>query len=203
MKQVAGLLAIVFTGIAVLVYGAVTIPNTFTSGTTAKSSEVNANFQALANAMPAAKTAYLPQATITKDRSTGTGGQQLLPLSVTLPAPGNVILSASGSICITNSMNEENVTLKISKTSGDVDSSSFNTYIIIQGNDFSDSLGSLPHTSTGCSPFSVSGMLSEPSAGPITYYLNGITDSQRAGANGAIQEVRAVTFTALYLPNSL
>lgn len=49
MKQVASLLAIVLTGIAVLAYAGVIIPTTFTAGATAKAcGEVNANFHSLA-----------------------------------------------------------------------------------------------------------------------------------------------------------
>ncbi len=51
LRQVIGMLTLVIVGISVLTYAAVTIPYTFTSGTTAKSSEVNANFQAIATAM--------------------------------------------------------------------------------------------------------------------------------------------------------
>jgi hypothetical protein len=57
MRQVVGLLTFVFLGITVIAYAAVTIPNTFSSGTTISSSQVNANFTALGNAMPAVKTA--------------------------------------------------------------------------------------------------------------------------------------------------
>lgn len=51
MRQVAGLLAVVFVGVAVFSYAGVSIPYTFTAGTNAKAGEVNANFQALANAI--------------------------------------------------------------------------------------------------------------------------------------------------------
>lgn len=53
MKQVVGLLTIVFIGIAVLAYAAVNIPNNFTPNTTAKASEVNANFNAVKTAIDA------------------------------------------------------------------------------------------------------------------------------------------------------
>lgn len=49
--QVVGLLSTAFLGITVLAYATVTIPNNFTADTTAKASEVNANFQALADAI--------------------------------------------------------------------------------------------------------------------------------------------------------
>ena len=50
MRQVIGLLTIVFLGIAVIAYAA-SIPSTFSSGQTISSSAVNQNFQALADAI--------------------------------------------------------------------------------------------------------------------------------------------------------
>ncbi len=50
MRQVIGLLTIVFLGIVAIGY-AVTIPHTFTSGTTISSSQVNANFTAVKTAI--------------------------------------------------------------------------------------------------------------------------------------------------------
>jgi hypothetical protein len=51
LRQVVLILTIVFIGIAVLSYATVTIPNTFTSGTTISSSQVNANFAAVKEAI--------------------------------------------------------------------------------------------------------------------------------------------------------
>lgn len=53
MRQVVGLLTIVFLGIAVITYAAVNIPYTFSSGQTAKAGEVNANFNAVKTAIDA------------------------------------------------------------------------------------------------------------------------------------------------------
>lgn len=49
--QVVGLLTTAFLGVTVFAYATVTIPNIFTADTTAKASEVNANFQAVADAI--------------------------------------------------------------------------------------------------------------------------------------------------------
>ena len=49
MRQVVGLLTIVFLGIAAMAYAAVTIPNNFNNGDTISSGQVNNNFTAIAN----------------------------------------------------------------------------------------------------------------------------------------------------------
>ena len=90
MRQVVGLLMVVFLGVTVLAYAAVTIPNNFTPNTTAKASEVNANFQALVNGMAGAKTAG-PSSTI-NFTSRYPAGSQLLTLSTTIPYLGKVIV---------------------------------------------------------------------------------------------------------------
>lgn len=51
LRQVVLLLTIVFIGVAVISYATVTIPNTFTSGTTISSSQMNDNFTAIKNAI--------------------------------------------------------------------------------------------------------------------------------------------------------
>ncbi|MBI1820598.1 MAG: SUMF1/EgtB/PvdO family nonheme iron enzyme [Nitrospirae bacterium] len=57
LLEVVMLLAMVIVGAGIYAWAATTVPNIFTSGTTAKSSEVNANFSALATAIDAIKTA--------------------------------------------------------------------------------------------------------------------------------------------------
>ena len=51
LKQIVIFLTIAFSLVTVISYAAVTIPNTFTSGTTISSSQVNANFAALKTAV--------------------------------------------------------------------------------------------------------------------------------------------------------
>jgi hypothetical protein len=51
LRQVVIMLTIALLGIAVISYAAVNIPYTFTTGTTISSSQVNANFAALASAI--------------------------------------------------------------------------------------------------------------------------------------------------------
>ena len=53
LKQVVIFLTIAFSLVTLVSYAAVTIPNTFTAGTTISSSQVNANFDALKTAVDA------------------------------------------------------------------------------------------------------------------------------------------------------
>jgi len=91
LRQVVILLTIIFLGIAVNSYADVTIPNTFTSGTTISSSQMNANFTAVANQMPAVKqTLPGPWITITSTAS------ELTSISFTAPSNGYAMIFASG-----------------------------------------------------------------------------------------------------------
>lgn len=56
MRQVVGLLVIVFLGITVIAYAAVNIPYSFTSGNPIRASEMNDNFTAVKNAFDALET---------------------------------------------------------------------------------------------------------------------------------------------------
>lgn len=200
MRQVAGLLAVVFTGIAVLSYAAVNIPYTFTAGTTAKASEVNANFQALANAMPAAKAAFLNEKVITS-----TIGEQITSLQVTLPASGQVIVNATGTACVKGHVQNHWSTshFKISKTSGDVNVDSSFRYA-------TGGIGippTEPSYPTGADDyvcgafFSINDVFTESSTGPITYYLNGAHGTSADAST--FFKVIGVSLTAVYVPNSL
>jgi hypothetical protein len=193
MRQVVGLLTIVFLGIAVITYAAVNIPYTFSSGQTAKASEVNANFQALANAMPAVKTAGLADSA--NISSMYPNGTEVLSLPVTLPASGKVIVSASGSVCMFNHAagSTDTVFLKISKTSGAfVGTGPFQHYRI-------DNAVPTYIDGKSCVPFNISDVFDEINAGLTTYYLNVSIDTQ-ASMTGNVHQV---VFSALYAPTGL
>lgn len=75
----------------------VAVPNTFTSGTTISSSQVNANFSTLASAMPGVKTstgAFLTAITGTVSNN----ATSIMSISVTPPVSGNVIVIGSGTV---------------------------------------------------------------------------------------------------------
>lgn len=126
MRQVVGLLTFVFLGITVIAYAAVTVPNTFSSGTTISSSQVNANFTALGNAMPAVKSIATFYDTALPNSGTVVN---IATLSVTPPVAGYIILTGSTHVGVdkaTADRNEANVYLTtISATT----SSNFTTLI--------------------------------------------------------------------------
>lgn len=80
-------------------YAAVTIPNSFTAGTPAVADQVNANFTALGNAMPAAKTVVFGGVEVT-----ATTGTNITSLTVTPPSTGFIILSSDGSLGLNQSV---------------------------------------------------------------------------------------------------
>lgn len=65
-----------------------TVPNTFTSGTTISSSEMNANFQALGQALPASKTSVSSGSISIVD----TTGSNISSLAVTPPSNGYLLV---------------------------------------------------------------------------------------------------------------
>ncbi|MFZ3089719.1 MAG: hypothetical protein WA240_03755 [Nitrospirota bacterium] len=105
MRQVVGLLVVVFLGITVIAYAAVTVPNSFSTGTTISSSQVNANFTALGNAMPAVKN---NASTTSCTLFTSTVAANVLSLAVTPPVDGNIILSADGMVEIGQTVAADN-----------------------------------------------------------------------------------------------
>lgn len=191
--QVVGLLATVFLGVTVVAYATVTIPNNFTAGTTAKANEVNANFQAIADAIPGIKVTGVPDYNnITAAYPTGS---QLGTLSVTIPAGGKVLVSATGSVCMNNHIlgSTDEVYMKISKTSGAVTGEgSFSVYRIDKAIPTDTDLRS-------CVPFNTNYVFTEASGGTITYYLNMSVSSP----GGMIGEIHQANLMAQYIPNEL
>ena len=93
MRQVVGLLTVVFLGIAVIAYAAVTVPNPdFIAGQPISSDQVDANFTALGNAMPAVKANSTAAVCITVT----TVSSDIQTLDVTPPVNGYIILSGTG-----------------------------------------------------------------------------------------------------------
>lgn len=85
----------------------VTIPNTFSSGTTISSSQMNANFSTLATAMPAAKSTTASVITTITGTSNGTA-TALVSLSVTPPLDGQILLIGTGTITLAQASTKYN-----------------------------------------------------------------------------------------------
>ncbi|MBI3351259.1 MAG: hypothetical protein HY036_01630 [Nitrospirae bacterium] len=184
--------AVILTvGIINYALGNVTIPNSFTNGTVADATQVNANFQALANAMPGVKIASVPDnSNITSVYPAGT---QLGSISVTIPAAGNVMVSSFGAICLNNHTNglADMLWLKISKTSGAVTGGGSYSTVAIPAE--------LPTYGRSCGPLGGSYIFAETAAGTYTYYLNMATNT-----TGSLKgETLGTSLIAQYFPNTL
>lgn len=98
MRKVSGLMAVIALAVscaaAAYADSNVTVPNTFSSGTTAKAAEVNADFDALVKAVPGVKVvdASLSSASLT---TTWTNVGQI---AIAAPRAGYVIVKSNGYI---------------------------------------------------------------------------------------------------------
>ena len=87
--QFLGALAALFLGLVAVAY-AVTLPNTFTAGTTISASQVNANFSALNNALPGiARNGDSSQITVAN-----AGNTNIINATITVPAAGYIVARA-------------------------------------------------------------------------------------------------------------
>lgn len=196
LRQVVGMLTVAFLGVSVLAYAAVNLPFTFTAGSPARASEVNANFQATANAIPAMKTTYLQYSPLIN--STGT---TVYSLQVTPPAAGKMLVTSTGIACI-----EEHT----QGTKGGFIIHLFNSNAVGWDN-VEDALVDLPTTffilSAGTPtisagddarvPYHLTGVLSVPSTDPITFSLSA------QGYYSASGYLRENTLIVQYFPNAL
>lgn len=85
-------------GIAAAVAANVTVPNTFTAGTTAKANEVNANFTTLETAMPAVK--QTPSNTWIAIPDGSVNAASMDSLTITPPADGFAIVTVTGALAL-------------------------------------------------------------------------------------------------------
>jgi hypothetical protein len=182
-------------GLAVISYGAVTVPNTFTAGTSAKASEVNANFQALAKAMPAVKTTgatYLNNIDITS-----TTPSSIANISVNAPSSGSIILFVSGMVGIKTKglASHLKINMKLSDISGDISfGDGYSVYEIPPENTIPAI--TVPYLK---SSLNIVRVFTITSPGSYTYHLNAALEVASADLAGVIEPV----LTALYVPSQL
>jgi hypothetical protein len=119
MKQVIGLLTVVFLGISVIAYAAMTKPHPdFTNGQTISSSQVNDNFNALYNAMPAVADVYNYNS---GNFTSSTIATVPISMTVTPLRDGYIVVRGSGKFTITQSIaanNYINIWLSVSSVAG-------------------------------------------------------------------------------------
>jgi hypothetical protein len=169
------------------VYAAVTIPNSFTAGSPAVASQVNDNFTAVANQMPAVKTVETGGGTAISSTTAA-----MMQINVTTPGAGSVVVYASGTVYLNvSSASGQLIRAKVSETSADTTETPGIQFI-----------RSPSITSTGAAhafPFSIVKVF-PATAGAHTYYLN--MWHQVGSATGAAQ-IDDTTLTAVFIPNAL
>jgi len=205
MSRVVSLLVLGFIGITALSYTAVNIPYIFISGTTAKASEVNPSFQAVANAIPAAKATYLTSPYIIPNYPDASSA---LSLTVTIPAPGKVFIVAPVNLCIVNhTLGGQNTAfLQVSKTAHTIDpgldiTGPAMTHVVPSSAPTFSNFNFLNYSGDhSCIPLTASFVFDELSAGTITYYLNAMVQTATGPHASALM---SGSLTALYVPPAL
>ncbi len=170
------------------------VPHIFQSGTPARASEVNANFDALEKAMPRIKTTYLHDLYINSPYPNIT---TVTNIQFTPPRPhGAILVFASGTVCISNHIQgpRQGVGLKVSDSSGDISDGPGAALFEIAG-----SHPSMESWDRACAPFNIMRVFNINSTSPITIYLNGTVISSDK-SNYPTGRVAHVNLTAIYLP---
>ncbi len=196
MRQVVGLLTVVFLGISVIAY-AVTIPNTFSSGTTISSGQVNANFTALKTAVDTLET-IATGSVILSGSTTNTTPTQLDSFTVNVPGPGTLIVQISGQYFINaDAAASESLTVWGNLGLCDTTASSAacgNTYQLMYLQDAEDA----SPISINVTPFfTLTRIIPIASAGARIFYING--EAPSGYSLTLIGDTKAV---AIFLPST-
>ena len=166
-------------------YAAVTVPNSFTTGTAVVAADMNANFTAVANQMPAVKTIETGGGTAIPAVTT-----KMMAISVTTPVAGSVVVYASGSVYQNvTAASSQMVRIKVSESSADTSET--------PGIQFIRNTASV--VATNMFPYSIVKVF-PATAGAHTYYLN--MWHQLGSASGA-SSIDDTTLTAVFIPNAL
>ena len=191
MMYAVCLLATMVLGIALSANAGVTIPNTFSASTTISSSQVNANFTAVANQMPAVKQSLsgiwiaMPAA-----------AAQLSVISFTAPGNGFAMIFATGSIYL------DTLASTASFACIDLDAASAYTggCTPMAGSDTAIRTylpATFPDTTGFASPYSIIKVIPVTSGTAYSYYLNGYA----TGTTSAY--LYQPNMTVLFVPNAL
>jgi hypothetical protein len=182
LGEVVGLLAI---ALAIIGYAAsVTVPNTFSPGTTISSTEVNDNFTALKNGIDENKSvaACSPEVLTT---TLTTSVSDIASVSITVPGPGRVTVSGSGTFQLNNDGSRWAGDVLMTETSGGTGADVRNSWAGPAG---------LP-TGLFASPFHEQAIFEVAAEGTFTYFL--------AGQNILTQPVTVLSANvcAVFTPN--
>jgi hypothetical protein len=172
-----------------LAVAAVTIPNSFTAGTTISATQVNDNFLTLGNAMPAiSQTAAsgsvpIPDATVVNVRT----------ITFTAPANGFVVVTGQGNVEIDQTVvGSVGVQLYLTTVSGGTSASDK----VWAG--FSNAGGTTQFF--WLAPFSLTRIYPVTGGTSYTYFLTADEPFTDASANGFVQNA---TLTAMFVPSAL
>ena len=186
--QVVALLTTVFVSIGLVAYAKVSVPNTFTAGTTVSASQMNDNFSALATAMPAVKSVTAKSFFVSMPATTSSGVMtDIITLAVNAPAEGNMYLTST----VYSSL--------VDRPCTGVDS-------IVYGPKFQileSSHSNFNNTSVGASS-ETSGTFTfhtvyPVTAGPHRYTLSG----SYSGCVGDGLDVKSARLTGIFIPNTM
>lgn len=193
MMYAACLLVMVVLGMALGADAAVSIPNTFSPSTTISSSQMNANFTAVAQQMPAVKQS-LSGIWIAIPVTAG----QLSTISFTAPGTGYAMIFANGSIYLD--------TLASTAAFACIDLDATSAYVGgCIPNSGSDTAirtylpATFPDTTEFAIPYSMIKVIPVTSSTTYSYYLNGLATGTAASGAWLFQP----NMTVLFVPNLL
>lgn len=187
LGEVIGLLAAVLVGVAVIGYAAsVTVPNTFSPGTTIRSDEVNDNFTALKDGIDQNKSVAECSPEVLSTTLT-TSVSDIASVTITVPGPGTVTVSGSGTFQLGNNGSLWEGDIFVSQTSGGTGGPSRN---------ITNSWVGPPGLPAGiyATPFHEQAIFDVDEAGDVTYYLTGQYISQQL-------TVLRASICAVFTPN--
>ncbi len=183
---IIGLVSLFF-GITVIAYAAVTVPNSFSSGATISSGQVNANFTALGNAMPAVK-----QSTPTSSLQLSGTIANVTSITVTPPVAGYIVLTGSGTVEIDPvTAGAMQARVHLSATSGGTSTTDYAWF----GYGTTAGVGGYV-----LHPFSVTRIFPVTAGAAQTFYMTG---QETVGATTHTTFVSQATLTAVFVPSLL
>jgi len=205
-REVIGLLTAVMVFVAMISYAGINIPYSFQAGTVARSSEVNANFRAIADAMPAVKRVYLDDSGTFQMNCDLNNAKNITSITITPPAPtGFVMVQATGFAALSGHRQgvDQGLVLQLSQSAGAVSETSTNAAMFELAASHPDEYCDQQY---GCHddarvPFAITELFQVTSTDPITVYLNGgVTPGTSCSVQG---RVMATNLVALYFPAEL